>query len=1226
MPSLFTWCGAWQSDIRVGCVVQLGYGPETDVRRVVGFGSVLLDAPLRHAHGAGAMVQVFEAGRAPPLTPAGAVAPSPAAAVEPWRPSPNVAVPSERGAPAVVPRSVIESSEEEAPLRLSVSAAASRRAEAEDSVLLDDGGEEPRGHDDFGEAKGAYDVDEEEDEEEEDPVDALLTSGAQWQGSSDPYLRHSLGLLSDKKDLLRVLRGGPPRGFRAPLEEAPEEATTATEAAGASGPRFHHESAHPLLPSGGGRVIRYDNEGSISVVGRERGVWSTDPPLAVGEDAYAAARSEYERTSQALSTSASLSMDYSGVVVRVPPFFVPDVADTLHAPTAMPAGAGIVDDKAAAAAIAQAKKDGLAVSLRNVGELAGILSEAYIPGVDRATAGRRTYGHGRFRFPAADGGDDDEEEEDEEEGSDAENSDDDTHGVVSMFAKEILRQKEAETARRAREAGLQALEDSALRAVADAPAAAPTTTASAPMAAAAPERGAEETKASTRFFGEALRSPHAGAISAETAADAAATAAAVASASAAVAAARAPSHETKSDDEESRAFWDSLLRRPLPPRGADPDTPEGATLLAIESLRNVAAGPAGLADASAPAAAATAAEAPADPRPEIRYTPSEMRQRMIEELRKQEDIFICAMELSQLEQAHAIQTASHVVQHILNHAELDAMERGKQQELLLQQQAYEISLATTITQAQVSLQQEAIIARERSLAVLTAQMAEQGVINEYAQLYAQANAAADSLQHTATLLEAEKRLTEERLSHQQESLALTLRAQEDSAAATAAAAAAAAAHAAQAAVAAAARVDASNLAGRKRASSSRGAEQAYGASERAAGAPSAGAAAGPRGQGTEDDGEEEEYSIAFEQESTRHATPRTAPRPRPSSFTSTRSEVSEYSDNFDREVSEVEDGSVVKKRSRRGGPGGLEDSADEVGEESMAVSTASAGDGEVPDEDGEGREVSYSQSAVSRSVLSDSLATDTPSPAKHTYPPPRGAVAPPKTAASPARAAAHTHTQGADVYSSDSFSSGRDGPGGPGDWRAPRRGSARKPPATRLRASGMDLLPAGRGADRPRPALARLAASVDSPLDAVATQLLAEYKAEMEARLEGQERTLKMHLQVPAELYPGRYLGLYLSLTSPYLLRLQVLAAKRAQQLAWIAEQRAALPPGGGGRDAQAARLLDEQEKDVEHEYAEGRALVERERWSASARSYRDLRQFYQLQQVRGGALLWWLQ
>ena len=33
---------------------------------------------------------------------------------------------------------------------------------------------------------------------------------------------------------------------------------------------------------------------------------------------------------------------------------------------------------------------------------------------------------------------------------------------------------------------------------------------------------------------------------------------------------------------------------------------------------------------------------------------------MIEELRKQEEIFVCAMELSQLEQAHAVQSASQV--------------------------------------------------------------------------------------------------------------------------------------------------------------------------------------------------------------------------------------------------------------------------------------------------------------------------------------------------------------------------------------------------------------------------------------------------------------------------------------------------------------------------------------------------------------------------------------
>ena len=45
---------------------------------------------------------------------------------------------------------------------------------------------------------------------------------------------------------------------------------------------------------------------------------------------------------------------------------------------------------------------------------------------------------------------------------------------------------------------------------------------------------------------------------------------------------------------------------------------------------------------------------------EIRFTPAEMRLRMIEELRKQEEIFVCAMELSQLEQAHAVQSASQV--------------------------------------------------------------------------------------------------------------------------------------------------------------------------------------------------------------------------------------------------------------------------------------------------------------------------------------------------------------------------------------------------------------------------------------------------------------------------------------------------------------------------------------------------------------------------------------
>ena len=65
-----------------------------------------------------------------------------------------------------------------------------------------------------------------------------------------------------------------------------------------------------------------------------------------------------------------------------------------------------------------------------------------------------------------------------------------------------------------------------------------------------------------------------------------------------------------------------------------------------------------------------------------------------------------------------------------------------------------------------------------------------------------------------------------------------------------------------------------------------------------------------------------------------------------------------------------------------------------------------------------------------------------------------------------------------------------------------------------------------------------------------------------------------------------------------------MLRAKRAQQLAWINEQRDALPPTPSPEGAahesdvvtkereETLRLLMEQEREVEHEFAEGRALL----------------------------------
>ena len=52
------------------------------------------------------------------------------------------------------------------------------------------------------------------------------------------------------------------------------------------------------------------------------------------------------------------------------------------------------------------------------------------------------------------------------------------------------------------------------------------------------------------------------------------------------------------------------------------------------------------------------------------YSPSDMRLRMINELQKQEEVFACVLELSQIEQSQAIQSASQVVQQYIMQSEV----------------------------------------------------------------------------------------------------------------------------------------------------------------------------------------------------------------------------------------------------------------------------------------------------------------------------------------------------------------------------------------------------------------------------------------------------------------------------------------------------------------------------------------------------------------------------
>ena len=53
------------------------------------------------------------------------------------------------------------------------------------------------------------------------------------------------------------------------------------------------------------------------------------------------------------------------------------------------------------------------------------------------------------------------------------------------------------------------------------------------------------------------------------------------------------------------------------------------------------------------------------------FSPTEMRLRMISELQKREEIFSCEMELQQLEQSHAMQSANQVMQQYVMQNEVD---------------------------------------------------------------------------------------------------------------------------------------------------------------------------------------------------------------------------------------------------------------------------------------------------------------------------------------------------------------------------------------------------------------------------------------------------------------------------------------------------------------------------------------------------------------------------
>ena len=243
--------------------------------------------------------------------------------------------------------------------------------------------------------------------------------------------------------------------------------------------------------------------------------------------------------------------------------------------------------------------------------------------------------------------------------------------------------------------------------------------------------------------------------------------------------------ENPSEATDPRTFWDSLLSRPIND-AEEPLSPlQKNSVATSSSILQGIVDPAELNEVQEALDAAEAIEyslgresqnrqleskqpippisgisdIPDRKKPHILYTPEEMRARMLTELRRQEDIFNYALELSELEQAYTMHSASEFTKQVMTQAEMAVVERQQQQELLLQQQAYEMSIASAMASANAALEKESQESN-RTIDELKAQLHEQGLYTEYMQYFLQAAQVSENLQNAAEMLVIERKLQE----------------------------------------------------------------------------------------------------------------------------------------------------------------------------------------------------------------------------------------------------------------------------------------------------------------------------------------------------------------------------------------------------------------------------------------------------------------------------------
>lgn len=145
----------------------------------------------------------------------------------------------------------------------------------------------------------------------------------------------------------------------------------------------------------------------------------------------------------------------------------------------------------------------------------------------------------------------------------------------------------------------------------------------------------------------------------------------------------------------------------------------------------------------------------------VRYTGAELRMRMMDELRKQDELLNYTIELAELEKANSLQSARDLAMQAQQRTAQELAKLHQQKELDMQRLAYENSLALSLVNAQAQMDKHAADQREQMIH-MQSQLGVQEMFRQYQELLHQADHVAGSLEHNQKLLQLEKMLHEDK--------------------------------------------------------------------------------------------------------------------------------------------------------------------------------------------------------------------------------------------------------------------------------------------------------------------------------------------------------------------------------------------------------------------------------------------------------------------------------